>query len=78
PQRRANPTVWRCREPIIRGKTVTYLSGSNCYPSIGWTDGRIAGAYSATLEIGETVHDGVFLPRHYTGRNARQGNERRR
>ncbi|MER8377073.1 hypothetical protein, partial [Mesorhizobium sp. M1406] len=28
---------WRADEPIIRGKTVTYVSGSNCYPSIGWT-----------------------------------------
>jgi len=25
-------------------------------------DGRVADAYSATLEIGETVNDSVFLP----------------
>ncbi|RWP60738.1 MAG: hypothetical protein EOR08_20345, partial [Mesorhizobium sp.] len=43
-------------------KTVTHVSGSKCYPSINWTDGRDVGAHLATLADGEIICDSVFLP----------------
>ena len=37
PQRRANQTSLALRRTTSGGKTATYVSGSICHPSIGWT-----------------------------------------
>ncbi|WP_206516827.1 hypothetical protein, partial [Mesorhizobium sp. M7A.F.Ca.MR.245.00.0.0] len=53
--------------PMLSVHSVTYLSGSDTgtfspYSDGEKGDGRTLGARSAALKIGETVHNGVFLP----------------
>ena len=40
--------------------------------------GRDAALLLQTLKVGENINDSDLSPRHYTGRNARQGNEGQR
>ena len=58
--------------PLIRlpAPSPRIVTGRRCWPPLG--------ALSATLEIVEIVREGSLSPRHYTGRNARQGNEGQR